>query len=72
MPNKESEYISAPTVLPLILFYVLHFGCCSPFIPHASQSRLFQVSASKGTGENKCVLRSSSVAISEPTEAGSC
>lgn len=55
--NKESEVNLCSTVLPFILFYVLHFGCCSPLIPHTSQRHLFQVSASKGTGENKCVLR---------------
>lgn len=55
--NKESEVNLCSTVLPFILFYVLDFGCCSPLIPHTSQRHLFQVSASKGTGENKCVLR---------------
>lgn len=55
--NKKSEVNLCSTVLPFILFYVLHFGCCSPLIPHTSQRHLFQVSASKGTGENKCVLR---------------
>lgn len=55
--NKESEVNLCSTVLSFILFYVLHFGRCGPLIPHTSQRHLFQDSASKGTGENKCVLR---------------
>lgn len=61
--KAKSNFCS--TVLPFILFSVLHFGCCSPFIPHTFQSHLFQVSASKGTGDKNCVLRSAAIGANQ-------
>lgn len=60
------------TVLAFTLFYVLHFGRCSPLILHTLCKHVFQVSPSKGTVENKCVLRRPECGLLEPTQAGSC
>lgn len=54
--SLKGNWIFAPRSLPFILFYVLHFACCSPLILHTSWKHLFQVSPSKGNGENKCTL----------------